>query len=241
MKPTTKPLRDGLPVLRRFSYQGKSPRPAQIFRQFQSAIRYSGRKTLLVNAPQSLEIRLTEVSKTEFHGCIVAAKTAWARFGADPTPVSPASVKSKEPVAVLALQVVIFACRGFVGRLVLHRRDRRSSSTGGVVFLLYPIQPPKGALALRWVESACSARAESSDSHWLSITLLQARLGFAAHWFDNAKVTIRLRPRPIPFRWFVSAWHRQKETLTFEADLGAPRLPTSMCSGIAGCHKSTVM
>ncbi len=26
-------------------------------------------------------------------------------------------------------------------------------------------------------------------------------------------------PRPIPFKWFVSIWHKQKETLTFEADL----------------------
>ncbi len=57
------------------------------------------------------------------------------------------------------------------------------------------------------------------DARWLGVALLQARFGFTAHWFDNAKVTIRLRPRPIPFKWFVSAWHKQKETLTFEADL----------------------
>ena len=44
---------------------------------------------------------------------------------------------------------------------------------------------------------------------------LHARFGFSAHWFDNARVTIRLRPRPIPFKWFVSIWHKQKETLTF--------------------------
>jgi hypothetical protein len=57
------------------------------------------------------------------------------------------------------------------------------------------------------------------DSRWLSQTLLQARFGFTAHWFDNARVTIRLRPRPIPFKWFASIWNKQKETLTFEADL----------------------
>src|SRR5260370_7712024 len=56
-------------------------------------------------------------------------------------------------------------------------------------------------------------------SRWVSQPLLQARFGFTAHWFDNARVTIRLRPRPIPFKWFVSIWHKQRETLTFEADL----------------------
>jgi hypothetical protein len=77
----------------------------------------------------------------------------------------------------------------------------------------------KGGNALRWVESACSNKGKILDSRWLGGALLQARFGFASHWFDNARVTIRLQPRPIPFKWFVSAWHRQKETLTFEADL----------------------
>ncbi len=63
------------------------------------------------------------------------------------------------------------------------------------------------------------AKGKVLDSRWLGVTLLQARFGFTAHWFDNARVTIRLRPRPIPFKWFVSIWHKQKETLTFEADL----------------------
>jgi hypothetical protein len=77
----------------------------------------------------------------------------------------------------------------------------------------------KGAVALRWVESACSNKGRLLDVRWLGVTLLQARFGFASHWFDNVRVTIRLQPRPIPFKWFVSVWHRQKETLTFEADL----------------------
>ena len=58
----------------------------------------------------------------------------------------------------------------------------------------------KGAAALHWVEAACSNKGQMLDSRWLSQTLLQARFGFSAHWFDNARVTIRLRPRPIPFR-----------------------------------------
>ena len=77
----------------------------------------------------------------------------------------------------------------------------------------------KGALALRWVESACSNRGRLLDARWLGVALLQARFGFVSHWFDNARITVRLRPRPIPFKWFISIWQRQKETLTFEADL----------------------
>jgi hypothetical protein len=49
---------------------------------------------------------------------------------------------------------------------------------------------------------------------------LQARLRFVAQLFDNARVTVRLRPRPIPLQWLFSIWRKQKETLTFEADLG---------------------
>ena len=81
----------------------------------------------------------------------------------------------------------------------------------------------KGATALHWVEAACSNKGRMLDARWLGVSQLHARFGFSAHWFDNARVTIRLRPRPIPFKWFVSIWHKQKETLTFEADLdGAP-------------------
>jgi hypothetical protein len=31
---------------------------------------------------------------------------------------------------------------------------------------------------------------------------------------------MRFRPRALPVHWLLSCWHRQKETLTFEADLG---------------------
>jgi hypothetical protein len=49
---------------------------------------------------------------------------------------------------------------------------------------------------------------------------LQARLHFPSGWFENARVTVKFRPRALPLQWLMSCWHRQKETLTFEADLG---------------------
>ncbi|MGO9124425.1 MAG: hypothetical protein ACLP6G_06000 [Terriglobales bacterium] len=77
----------------------------------------------------------------------------------------------------------------------------------------------RGILALRKVEAACSHRARIVETHWIGASRLQAHLRFAAHWFEDAKVTIRLQPRPLPVQWLLSRWHRQRETVTFEADL----------------------
>ncbi len=125
---------------------------------------------------------------------------------------------SEEPVATPPPQVVIFAGRASVA----------SALTGGLgVIVLLAVwffyftryNHRKGAAVLRWVERACSHRARVLDTKWISANLLQAHFAFGAHLFDNARVTIRLQPRPIPFKWFFSLWHRQRETLTFEADL----------------------
>jgi hypothetical protein len=78
----------------------------------------------------------------------------------------------------------------------------------------------KGAEALRWVQSACAGKGRVVDSHWLTSSRLYARLQFPSRSFENARVTLRFRPRALPVRWLLSQIHKQKETLTFEADLG---------------------
>jgi len=77
----------------------------------------------------------------------------------------------------------------------------------------------KGMKALRWVEAACITRARILEAEWIGTSRLRARLRFADRWFDNANVTIRLLPRPMPVRWLLGYCRKQKETLTFEADL----------------------
>ena len=77
----------------------------------------------------------------------------------------------------------------------------------------------KGMKALRWVEAACISRARILEAEWIGTSRLQARLRFADRWFDNANLTIRLRPRPLPVQWLVSYCQKQRETLTFEANL----------------------
>ena len=86
----------------------------------------------------------------------------------------------------------------------------------------------RGAEALRWVEAACKGKGRVLDSGWLkssrlhlpSYVQLRARLQFASRSFENARVTMKFRPRPVPVKWILSRIYKQKETLTFEADLG---------------------
>lgn len=77
----------------------------------------------------------------------------------------------------------------------------------------------RGVWALRWLANACAGKARVAEVEWLGSSLLLARLRFPAHWFENASVTVRLLPRSLPLHWMLSVWRRQKETLTFEADL----------------------
>ena len=87
-------------------------------------------------------------------------------------------------------------------------------------FLFAAYNRRKGAEALRWVQSACAGKGRVLDSHWLNSSRLHARLQFPSRSFENARVTVKFRPRPLPVHWLLSYWHKQKETLTFEADLG---------------------
>ncbi|HZO99938.1 MAG TPA: hypothetical protein VFD30_06580 [Terriglobia bacterium] len=80
----------------------------------------------------------------------------------------------------------------------------------------------KGAAALRWVQVACRGRGKVVDSRWSGSSRLQARFQFPSRWFENARLTLNLRPRPLPVQWLMSFWRNQKETLTFEADLDCP-------------------
>lgn len=83
----------------------------------------------------------------------------------------------------------------------------------------------RGLKALHSVEAACDGRGRVLETKWLGNSKVQARLAFAVHWFENVQITVRLLPRPLPFQWLLSLWRREKETVTFEADLDySPRL-----------------
>jgi hypothetical protein len=106
-----------------------------------------------------------------------------------------------------------------VGRFLVIDALIAVASLGAWYFWFAGFNRRRGTWALRWVANACAGRARIIDAEWLGSGLLRARLRFPAHWFENAIVTVRLLPRPLPLHWLLCRWRKQKETLTFEADL----------------------
>lgn len=107
-----------------------------------------------------------------------------------------------------------------VGRLLLIDVAGSIAVLGLWYFVFSTYNRKKGEAALRWVQTACAGKGRILESHWLGSSRLQARLHFPSRWFENARVTVKFHPRATPVQWLLCCWHRQKETLTFEADLG---------------------
>ena len=81
----------------------------------------------------------------------------------------------------------------------------------------------RGASVLEWVQAACLGHGRIVHSRWqASSSLLKATLNLSSRWFEDARLTVRLQPRPLPVQWFLSRYRRQQETLTFEANMGFP-------------------
>lgn len=81
----------------------------------------------------------------------------------------------------------------------------------------------RGSAVLAWVQAACMGRGHIVNPQWrASSSLLKASLGLPSRWFEDARLSIRLLPRPLPLQWLLSRYRCEKETLTFEADLGFP-------------------
>ncbi len=76
---------------------------------------------------------------------------------------------------------------------------------------------------LQWVQAACLGKGRIVDLRWqASSSRLKATLNLSSRWFEDARLTIRLLPRPLPVQWALSRWRQQQETLTFEANMGFP-------------------
>jgi hypothetical protein len=77
----------------------------------------------------------------------------------------------------------------------------------------------KGEASLRVVESACLGLGKVTEVRWFGAHRLEAHLRFNTQWVGDAHVTVRLRPRQVPLNWLWAISRKQKETLTFEANL----------------------
>jgi len=81
----------------------------------------------------------------------------------------------------------------------------------------------RAANVLHWVEGACLGKGHIADLRWqASSSRLKATLHLSSRWFEDARLTICLLPRPLPVQWALSRWRQQQETLTFEANMGFP-------------------
>jgi hypothetical protein len=107
-----------------------------------------------------------------------------------------------------------------VGRLLLIDALGSVAVLGLWYFVFSSYNRKKGASALRWVQTACAGKGRIIESRWMGSSRLQARLHFPSHLFENVRITLKFQPRALPVHWLLSCWRRQKETLTFEADLG---------------------
>ncbi len=107
-----------------------------------------------------------------------------------------------------------------VGRLLVIDVVCAVVALGGWYFLFMAYNRRRGAEALRWVQSACAGKGRITEFRWLNSFHLYARLQFPSRSFENARVTLKFRPRALPVHWILNRVNKQKETLTFEADLG---------------------
>lgn len=79
----------------------------------------------------------------------------------------------------------------------------------------------RAANVLQWVQAACLGKGRLTDLEWqASSSRLKATLHLSSRWFEEARLTIKLLPRPLPVQWLLSRWREQEESLTFEADMG---------------------
>lgn len=107
-------------------------------------------------------------------------------------------------------------------------------------FLLLRYNHKKAAVALQWVEAATCGRGRIVEARWRGCARLQAQIRFATHWFENARVTVKLIPRPLPLNWLFSIYQKRRETLTFEADLDcSPNLRLEVFRHRWVTHKQT--
>jgi hypothetical protein len=202
-----------------FGDDGERSAAPEVGGQLPPGVGDAGRKAPLVDAPQDLKILGPKVSQGKLHLAILSGTASPAAFLCTGKGFRASEKTSEETVAWGAPQDVPCASEMVVGYLILIYVGWVAGLVGLWYFCLAGYNRRRGILALRKVEAACTHRARVVDAHWIGASRLQARLRFATHWFENAQVTIRLLPRPLPVQWLLSRWRKQRETVTFEADL----------------------
>jgi hypothetical protein len=74
---------------------------------------------------------------------------------------------------------------------------------------------------LSWIQRTFSERGSVGGVRWGSASCFHVELRLCPSVFRRASLAVRLEPREIPLCWLLSRLHGWKETVTFEAELGA--------------------
>jgi hypothetical protein len=80
----------------------------------------------------------------------------------------------------------------------------------------------RGTLVLRWLEQAVAQHGLLGEVAWASPCRLQARLHLSSCDLHQPSAEVRLAPRHSPLLWALWYWRRQRETLSFQANLTCP-------------------
>jgi hypothetical protein len=80
----------------------------------------------------------------------------------------------------------------------------------------------KAVEVLHWVERAFGGHGEVASVHWATASRFRVQMRLVPTVFHHASLLVQFFPRELPFSWLVSRTRRQRETLTFEADLDGP-------------------
>jgi hypothetical protein len=80
----------------------------------------------------------------------------------------------------------------------------------------------KAAEVLLWIKTAMSGHAQILGVQWCSSSRFQVRLRVGPGTFQRACVVVQLMPREFAFNWLASKLKKERELVTFEADLDYP-------------------
>lgn len=72
------------------------------------------------------------------------------------------------------------------------------------------------------IRNALGGHAQVAGIHWISPSRFHIRLSLHPEIFRHCSVVVQLIPRELPLSWLVGWLRKQRETITFEADLDEP-------------------
>ena len=81
----------------------------------------------------------------------------------------------------------------------------------------------KGRRVLQWLRSS-PLYLQITGVRWHSCSRMDVQVDLTSQYFHRAVFHVELLPRELPFNWLLSRFKKEKDTVSFEADLDYPPL-----------------